>query len=642
MKPLFFTTSALLLCLLFNHCQPSKPATWQATSPDGQLSISLIMTGNGELQYAVTRMRNGIADTVIALSPLGLDIDGYSLSQLKHSGKSEKKSIHSMVNRIHGKNNPLRDEFEEHQLQFESSNGNKLVMILRAYNDGIAFRYGIDAESPGEFKVNRERTGFTIPSGKAWLQPYDKVTMWTPAYEKPFQNGIPAGTSSPNEEGWCFPALFETGKHWILLTESDLDANYAGSHLQPEAPGGVYTLRFPEKEEGMGLGHAEPTIALPWLSPWRVIITGETAATIVESDLVDRLARPSVMNNTEWIKPGIASWSWWSDHDSPQKPEELNAFTDLAAAMNWPYTLIDANWNLLPEKEFQAILNHAKSKNIGAWLWYNSGGPHNEVTEQPRDRMHIREARRKEFEQLQAWGVVGIKVDFWQSDKQDIIRQYIELLEDAADYKIMVNVHGCTIPRGWSKTYPHLMTMESVWGAESYSFASNYPMEIPAQNVIYAFTRNVIGPMDYTPVTFTNQTYPHLTTNAHELALSIVFESGVQHFADRVSAYLNLPKPVKEFLMNVPTAWHETRLLSGYPGKEIVIARRKGTTWYIGGINGENQEKEMTIDLSRLGITTYTLFTDDNTNSFTVQPLATASPLQLKLKAFGGFVAVSQ
>jgi hypothetical protein len=148
--------------------------------------------------------------------------------------------------------------------------------------------------------------------------------------------------------------------------------------------------------------------------------------------------------------------------------------------------------------------------------------------------------------------------------------------------------------------------------------------------------------MDYTPVTFTNQTYPHLTTNAHELALSVVFESGVQHFADRVSAYLNLPKPVKEFLMNVPSAWDETRLLSGYPGKDIVMARRKGTTWYIGGINGENQEKDMTIDLSRLGIKTYTLFTDDSKNSFAVQPLTTASPLQLKLKAFGGFVAVSQ
>jgi hypothetical protein len=466
--------------------------------------------------------------------------------------------------------------------------------------------------------------------------------MWTPAYEKPFQDGIPEGTASPNTEGWCFPALFETDKHWMLITESDLDANYAGSHLQPEAPDGLYRIRFPEPDEAMGLGSAEPTITLPWQSPWRVIITGESVSAIVESDLVDRLARPSKLTDTTWIKPGIASWSWWSDHDSPKKPKELRAFTELAKHMNWPYTLIDANWNLLPETELQALLQHARDNDVAVWLWYNSGGPHNEVTEQPRDRMHIRETRRKEFEQLQRWGVAGIKVDFWQSDKQDIIRHYIELLEDAADYHIMVNVHGCTIPRGWSKTYPHLMSMESVWGAESYSFAANYPQEVPAQNVIYAFTRNVIGPMDYTPVTFSNQTYPHLTTNGHELALSVVFESGVQHFADRVSSYLSLPEPVKQFLMEIPTAWDETRLLSGYPGKDIVLARRKGMRWYIGGINGENKEKEIEFNLPDIQAVPFTIITDDDYKGFRSQSTDTDTVIKLKLKPFGGFVAVSE
>jgi hypothetical protein len=358
--------------------------------------------------------------------------------------------------------------------------------------------------------------------------------------------------------------------------------------------------------------------------------------------MVDRLARPSTLKDTEWIKPGIASWSWWSDHDSPKKPKELRAFTELAAHMNWPYTLIDANWNLLPEAEIQSLLGHARDNNVAVWLWYNSGGPHNNVTEQPRDRMHIREVRRREFDQLRLWGVAGIKVDFWQSDKQEIIRQYIELLEDAAEYQIMVNVHGCTIPRGWSKTYPHLMSMESVWGAESYSFAANYPQEVPAQNVIYAFTRNVIGPMDYTPVTFSNQTYPHLTTNAHELALSVVFESGVQHFADRVSAYQSLTEPVKRFLKEVPTAWDETRMISGYPGEYIILARRKGTIWYIGGINGDKPEKEIQLNLNSIHTSSYTIIIDDDHKGFNSQLTDSRTIINIKLKSYGGFIAISE
>jgi hypothetical protein len=615
---------------------------WQTNSPNGQLSINLLKTKEGQLRYSVTRINDGVPDTIIRLSPLGLEITGYNLNGLQPEGKSEVKSISSQITCIHGKQNPMRDEYQEQTIHFRNADGNRLSLIMRAYNDGVAFRYSIESDKQDSYLVNQEITGFAVPAGKAWLQPYDKITMWTPAYENPFQNGIPVGTTSPHEEGWCFPALFETEKHWILITESDLDANYAGSHLQPEASNGLYRIRFPESDEAMGLGSAEPTITLPWQSPWRVIITGESAATIVESDMVDRLARPSTLKDTEWIKPGIASWSWWSDHDSPKKPKELRAFTELAAYMNWPYTLIDANWNLLPEAEMQSLLQHARDKKIGVWLWYNSGGPHNNVTEQPRDRMHIREVRRREFEQLRQWGVAGIKVDFWQSDKQEIIRQYIELLEDAADYQIMVNVHGCTIPRGWSKTYPHLMSMESVWGAESYSFAANYPQEVPAQNVIYAFTRNVIGPMDYTPVTFSNQTYPHLTTNVHELALSVVFESGVQHFADRVSAYKNLPNAVKEFLMHVPTAWDETRMLSGYPGKDIVMARRKGSTWYIGGINGEKTEKDIEVNLQSLGLESFTLITDDQQNGFQVKPSLTNPILKLKIKPFGGFVAVNK
>ena len=167
-------------------------------------------------------------------------------------------------------------------------------------------------------------------------------------------------------------------------------------------------------------------------------------------------------------------------------------------------------------------------------------------------------------------------MDFWHSDKPDRIRQYRQLLEDAADFRMLVNFHGSTVPRGWSREYPHLMTIEAVFGAEQYKFRQPFTTRAAGLNTVLPFTRNVIGPMDYTPVTFTDVRYPGTTTNAHELAQSIVFESGIQHFADSAEAYRSLPEAVKDFLRRVPAAWHETRGLGGEPGSFVVVARRDG------------------------------------------------------------------
>jgi alpha-glucosidase len=214
---------------------------------------------------------------------------------------------------------------------------------------------------------------------------------------------------------------------------------------------------------------AEPASPLPWTLPWRVVIVGRTLATVFESTLVNDLSPASVVADTSWVRPGRASWSWWSDDDSPKSEAALTSFIDFGAEMGWEYSLIDANWNLMDPAALERVLARAREKHVGVLLWYNSGGPHNDVTEQPRDRMHQRDVRRKEFARLREWGIKGVKVDFWQSDKQDRIRQYLELLRDAADFQLMVDPHGCTLPRGWSRTYPHLMTMEAVAGRSSTS-----------------------------------------------------------------------------------------------------------------------------------------------------------------------------
>jgi hypothetical protein len=444
--------------------------------------------------------------------------------------------------------------------------------------------------------------------------------------------------------GWCFPALFNLEKeHWLLLTEAEMDGSYCGTRLQQHAEGGLYKIRFPDPAEGNNVGSVNPVHTLPWQTPWRVVMVGNSLAPIVESTLVTDLSAPSAVQNTDWIKPGRVSWSWWSEQDSPQKIDRLLAFVDLAAEMNWEYSLVDANWNYMEAEKIEQLVAHAKEKGVGLIFWYNSGGTHNVVTEAPRDRMMPGEVRRKEFQWLRDLGAKGVKVDFFQSDKQNIMQHYLNILKDAADFGIIVNFHGCTLPRGWDRTYPHMMTLESVKGAECYIFNEQYSGKAPWHNTVLAFTRNVVGPMDYTPVTFSDNTYPHITSYGHELALAVVFESGWIHLADRISAYSELPDTVKNFLKTVPAAWDDTKYISGKPGKSAILARRKGSDWYIGGINGMDSTLTESLDLPFLDAGEYEalLITDgENEGSFHAETsVVTADePVTVAMRPYGGFV----
>ena len=235
-------------------------------------------------------------------------------------------------------------------------------------------------------------------------------------------------------------------------------------------------------------------------------------------------------------------------------------------------------------------------------------------------------------------------MDFFLPDGHEMVDYYLDILEDAARHHLLVDFHGCTIPRGWSRTWPNLMSMEAVYGAEWYNNNRRMTNAAAAHNATLPFTRNVIGPMDYTPCTFTDSQNPHITTDCHELALSILFESGLQHMADRPEAYLGLPEPVRSLLSGLPSAWDDTRLLAGYPGQSTVIARRSGDTWYIAGINGTNEELTIEPDYSRIGnsVVLKTLITDRGSEpgkGFNIQNNVQAG--KLVLPARGGFVALA-
>ncbi len=623
-----------------------KDAAFRMESPGQILRIEIGHLNNempAKLYYSVYMLRGDSFYQVMELSPLGLEReDTRFVENLELISVKERREVKETYTLRTGKRLENTGIFNELTLTYRNQDRAKVALQFRAFDRGIAFRYQFPEENDKHFRVIREVTGFHFSDGNFWGHPYDAVTTWTPAYETYFTGPLEVGTPAPAEKkGWAFPFLVESEGAWMLVSEAGFDGTYGASHLEQECYGGEYAIRFAEQNEAEGYYENTSHSTLPWSLPWRFVAIGPSPAEVVETSLPTDLAAPSMLADPGWIKPGRASWSWWSDSESPQDYKRLIPFVDFAEEMGWEYSLVDANWNLMKNGNIEQLAAYAENKGIGLLLWYNSGGKHNVVAEQPRDLMDDREKRRKEFERIAGMGIRGIKVDFFQSDKQEIIKQYLGILEDAAAYQLLVNVHGCTLPRGWRRTWPNLVTMESVRGGESYKFDADFPALAPAHLTIVPFTRNAVGPVDYTPGGFSEHNYPHLTTYGFEMALPILLESGIMHYMDTPEVTAGLPPSAVELLRELPVTWDDTRFVAGYPGREVVIARKKGEKWYIAGINGENTEKELTIDLSVTGNPPgeITLIMDgSNPNQLTEKTLETdRGRISLKLLPYGGF-----
>ena len=295
----------------------------------------------------------------------------------------------------------------------------------------------------------------------------------------------------------------------------------------------------------------------------------------------------------------------------------------------------------------EGIAEYATKNGVGIWLWYHSGAGRGEDAAPQHRLMSDSELRRAEMERISKLGVKGIKVDFFDTDKQAIIALYPQILKDAADYGLMVDLHGATLPRGFERTYPNLMTTEAIRGAETLGRQERCD-RAAEHNATVPFTRNVVGSMDYTPVTFSDKVRQGVaakrrTSVAHQLALAVVFESGFQCFADKAESYLALPEGPKSFLKEVPAAWDESRLLSGYPSDYAVVARRKGNTWFIGGISGKDEVREVSFNLpEECSGKEFTIITDgDSIDSFGYsQRVGDGTPITVKMLGNGGFAAV--
>lgn len=632
-----FRTFIIGLLLLGNAAAWSQQTA--VIAPNDRIRVQLFSHQHAtavEWYLKVNYIINGKSIEAIPRINLGLVRDDQDFSKdLRYLKTGKQVLINEQYQAIHGKRSHCNNSAHELVVYFENANKSKINLVIRAYNDGVAFRYEFP-DKEGTYVVQDELTGYSIPAGtRRWMEKWDMANE--ALYTRIKDDAV--------QQTWSYPALFNAvdSSCWYLIHEADLNRSYCGTKLSNITDKNVYKLTFPDP--GDGDGASQPTITLPWKSPWRVIIMG-SLADIVESTLVDDVSPATSMTNTDWIQPGVASWNYWSNNHGTKDFQVVCAFADLAAEMNWPYTLLDWEWDAMANGgNLEDALKYIHAKGVKPLMWYNSGA-FKWVRATPRDRMLTHESRVKEFAWLKELGVAGIKVDFFLSEKQDMVDYYLDILEDAAQYEIMVYFHGCIVPRGWTRTYPHLMTYEGIRGAEWYNNGPEFTVTAPEHNTVIPFTRNVVGAMDYTPVTFTNSQFPHITSYGHELALSVLYESGIQHMADRPDGFYSLPDAARTFLKNIPNAWDDTKLVGGYPGKDVIMARRKGESWYVGGINAESKEKLKKIPLDFLpeGMKyRLTLIADgEHDKDFNTQIIVVDQSdfVDVKLLRRGGFAAV--
>jgi hypothetical protein len=316
--------------------------------------------------------------------------------------------------------------------------------------------------------------------------------------------------------------------------------------------------------------------------------------------------------------PGKASWSWPLLGDDNTVYAVQKRFIDYAADMRWQYTLIDGLWDTqIGFEKMKELIDYAATRNVKVLVWYNSAGDWNASPQTPRDKLLTHESRIREFDRLEAMGVAGLKIDFFGGDGQSVIGYYHDILEDAVPYGFVMNFHGATLPRGWQRTYPHLMTTEAVRGLEFVTFEQKNADEEPSHAAMLPFTRNLFDPMDFTPMVLDRiQRIERRTTCAFELALSVLFTSGIQHYAEIPDGMAKAPDFVREFLRRVPSVWDEVKFIAGFPGKNVVIARYGEGRWYVAGINAETSTVKLEMSFAELNVRgTATLIADADTDA---------------------------
>lgn len=562
-------------------------AQYDLKSPDGKIRVTI------ETEPVATYSVSFNGKEILAPSPFSMTFNNGKIigknmkgASVKRDSKNEvlKPVVRQKCESIDNKFNELTLKDKEYQVHF------------RAYDDGVAYRF--ETGFPGKVKVMGEEVAYCFPDDFKTLFPEEK-SMISP--QQALYKDVKL--SEIQTDKFCSTPLIvkPDDQTRILITESDLES-YPGMFLKKQGEnelGGKFA-EFVLAEKPTEGRVCYPTKRADYLAdtkgrrtyPWRTMIISQDDKNLLKSQLVYKLA-PQSEGDYSWVKPGKISWDWWNassvygvDFKSGINTETYKYFIDFASKYDIEYIVIDDGWSKawdvtkpIADMNMEELMAYGKEKNVGIILWV-SWVPF----EQKMDEA---------FALYEKWGVKGLKIDFMNRDDQRMVDFYYNVAKKAEKHKMLVDFHGSYKPTGWSRTFPHVMTSEGVAGLENCKWAA---YTTPKHNVTLPFIRMVAGPMDYTPGGMDNlhekdfkiwfDTPAALGTRCHQLGMYVIYESPLQMLADSPTKYYKEDECM-EFLSKVPVVWDETRILEGSIGEYVVMARRKGDKWYIGGMTGE-------------------------------------------------------
>ncbi|OIV39981.1 glycoside hydrolase family 97 protein [Flavobacterium johnsoniae] len=624
-------------------------------SPDGKLKVSVSVSG-GMPFYSISYNDKKFLEN----SPLGLKTNaGDFTAGLNLKPDAVQNKIEEQYELPNIKQRKVHYEANETVFSFTKENKSAIDVVFRVSNNNVAFKYKIHPQNETRScVVQEEASGFILPEGTTtFLCPQSKpmtgFARTAPSYETSYTLDAPMGKNGLGE-GYTFPCLFKVKNNgWVLISETGVDGNYCGSRLIGHEKG-LYTIGFPMAGENNGNGTTAPGISLPGETPWRTITVGETLAPVVATTIPFDLVKPQFKASQEY-KYTKGSWSWIIKMDNNTTFPVQKQYIDFSAAMGYETILIDALWDTqIGKDKIAELAQYGAAKGVGLYLWYNSNGYWNDAPQGPRGMMDNSTIRRQEMAWMKSIGVKGIKVDFFGGDKQVTMKLYEDILTDANDFGLMVIFHGCTLPRGWERMYPNFAASEAVLASENLHFGQGSCDKEAANAATHTFIRNAVGSMDfggsalnkfYNSDNIPNKGSKRMTSDVFALATAVLFQSGVQHFALAPNNLTDAPAWAIDFMKKVPTTWDEVRFLEGYPGKYAVIARRKGTKWYIAGVNAQKETLKIKTKLSMIASGTVLKWysDDEQLNGKTEQiKLKNNQEIEIKIPCNGGIVLLNE
>lgn len=649
--------AALFLMILVQGCNNAMkgvpPKGNIASSPDGSIVFFLDNSDYG------LKCQLFVDDKLVIKIPMAITIDGVEYpgaAEIKNSrGKIITKKISPTVPTVTSK---IKQQYNEILVNFIES---PVSLRYRLYNDGFAYRWESDIDK--EVTVNSEKLPFNF--GKDYKMYYPVPNGRPPFSHQESRYEYSKISETKGKKLSCVPFLVELDGGKKLLFSDVNVSEYPGVWVKGtgEANLETYMPGYPLETKL----HADRSLRVSKYAdylaktngkrsyPWRAFVVTDDAG-LLTSTMLYSLADECKLKDTSWIKPGKVSWDWWNcwnltdvDFEVGINQATYKNYIDFAFKNGLEYIILDEGWSVkgpdtllevIPELDIAGLVEYGKERNVGVILWMTS--------------VSLERSFDKAFKQFDEWGIKGLKVDFMQRDDQVMMDFCEKVAITAAEHKLIVDFHGGSKPTGLQRTYPNVLTHESVVGMETSKWSKNAN---PEMAVLLPFIRMVVGPMDYTPGAMDNYTEAKFAKNfknpasqgtrCHQLAMYVVYLSPLQMLADTPTKYRKNPECMP-FLQAVPTTWDETVVLEAELGNVVAIARRNGDKWFIGALTDWNS-RELTLKLDFLGKGNYTLSywadgpkadTEATDTSIGKSVVTAGSDLRVKLAPGGGYAAI--